>query len=89
MSCIYDDSTCKYYEDGCCDFPNMGSGYPYDAPCFVGKNNGEWVPVKMNPRFVMCSECIFMVNRDVVYDYTQENPLVYEYCPSCGADMRG
>lgn len=34
MSCIYDDSICKYYEDGRCDFPSMGSGYPYDAPCF-------------------------------------------------------
>ena len=89
MSCIYDDSICKYYEEGRCDFPSMGSGYPYDSPCFTGKDNGEWIPVKMNHRFVKCSECQFMVNKHIVYDYTEKNPLVYKYCPSCGADMRG
>ena len=27
-------SYCKYCEEGHCDFPIQGSGYPYDAPCF-------------------------------------------------------
>ena len=47
MSCIYDDSTCKYYEEGHCDFPNMGIGYPYDAPCFGFdyEDDEDWILV--------------------------------------------
>lgn len=34
MSCIFDYNPCKYNEEGRCEFGYMGSGYPYDAPCF-------------------------------------------------------
>ena len=32
--CEYINCNCKYCEEGQCDFPAEGSGYPYNAPCF-------------------------------------------------------
>lgn len=32
--CRYINGKCKYCEEGHCEFPMWGSGYPYDAPCF-------------------------------------------------------
>lgn len=88
MSCINHDDKCKYYEDGDCGFCYMGDGYPYHAPCFVCETHGEWVPVRMNPRFLKCSVCAFMVNKNIVLDTTQKDPLVFKHCPNCGAKMK-
>ena len=90
--CGYIDSKCKYCEEGHCDFPVMGSGYPYDAPCFgynEEEEDGEWIPVLINAQMLKCSECGFGVNKESVYDHTSPDPLVFKYCPSCGKKMKG
>lgn len=89
--CKYINCDCKYSEEGHCDFPIQGSGYPYDAPCFRYKkedDEGEWMPVMVNKRMLRCSHCGFWVNKELIYDYTDRHPLVFKYCPNCGADMR-
>lgn len=89
--CDYVDGNCKYCEEGQCDFPIQGSGYPYEAPCFGYEkedDEGEWLPVMTNERMLKCSHCGFWANKELVYDYTDPNPLVLKYCPSCGKKMK-
>ena len=38
--CEYINGNCKYCEEGRCEFPLQGSGYPYEAPCFGYKEEG-------------------------------------------------
>jgi hypothetical protein len=89
VSCDYLGGKCKYNYEGRCGFPYGGSGYPYDAPCFEYRDTAEWEPVRMNKRMVKCSKCSFMANKDLVYDHTQKQPLVFDFCPVCGSKMKG
>ena len=89
--CDYVDGNCKYCEEGQCDFPIQGSGYPYEAPCFGYEkedDEGEWLPVMTNKRMLKCSNCLFWVSKELIYDYTDPNPLVFKYCPNCGKKMK-
>ena len=88
--CKYINCICKYGEEEHCDFPIQGSGYPYDAPCFGYEekdDEGEWMPVRINKQMLKCSNCGFMVNKELIYDYTHHHPLVFKYCPNCGKKM--
>ena len=43
----------SYCEEGHCDFPIQGSGYPYDAPCFgyeTEDDESKWIPVTEEPK---------------------------------------
>lgn len=91
--CEYVNGNCKYCEEGQCDFPTQGSGYPYDAPCFryggEVDDEGEWLPVTVNKYMLKCSNCLFWVSKELIYDNTDPNPLVFKYCPNCGKKMKG
>ena len=70
MSCIFDYKVCKYNEDGACLFPMMGSGYPYDAPCFGvnietdGPDYSSCKYAKLGPEEYPCNICCQNVNND-------------------------
>ena len=67
--CDYIDGNCKYSEEGHCDFPVQGSGYPYEAPCFGYEkedDEGEWLPVMANKRMLKCSNCLFWVSKELI-----------------------
>lgn len=87
MSC--DDKKCKYNGEYGCEFMYMGSGIPKDAPCYNEHMVAYWIETKINPNMLKCSNCQFMVNKSVIYDYTDQEPLVYKFCPWCGARMDG
>lgn len=80
---------CKYYDkdDTECYFFSMGSGNPIDMPCHTEKQNGYWKELKINENMLMCSECGVIFNKNLIYDYTQKNPLVFKFCPCCGTYM--
>lgn len=80
---------CKYYseKDDSCIYMFMGSGNPKYAPCYTEPKIGKWKKIGMNPQMLMCSECRGMYNKDLVYDYYFKDPLIFKYCPQCGAKM--
>lgn len=78
---------CKYYDKECYFF-SMGSGNPIDMPCYIEEQTGYWKELKINENMLMCSECGVMFNKNLIYDYTQKNPLVFKFCPCCGTEMR-
>jgi len=80
---------CKYYDkDGKeCYFFSMGSGNLIDMPCYTEKQTGYWKELKINENMLMCSECGVMFNKNLIYDYTEKNSLIFKFCPCCGAEM--
>ena len=80
---------CKYYDkdDKECYFFSMGSGNPIDMPCYTEEQSSYWKELKINENMLMCSECGVMFNKNLIYDYTEKNPLVFKFCPCCGAYM--
>lgn len=80
---------CKYYDkdDKECYFFSMGSGNPIDMPCYTKEQTGYWKELKINENMLMCSECGVMFNKNLIYDYTEKNPLVFKFCPCCGSYM--
>ena len=68
-----------------------GSGY-YDtqrrealkiAIKALERPRGEWI--EHNSYFRKCSKC----QKIVGFDYIEQEGEVFNYCPNCGADMRG
>ncbi len=53
------------------------------------RKTGRWAEIHGNKNMRICQSCGFMVNKSLLYDYTEKDPLVFKYCPNCGADMRG
>ena len=46
---------------------------------------GTWKEFRGNKNMCICQSCGFMVNKSLLYDYTEKDPLVFKYCPSCGS----
>ena len=80
---------CKYYDKDNreCYFFSMGSGNPIDMPCYTEEKSSYWKELKINKNMLMCSECGVMFNKNLIYDYTEKNPLVFKFCPCCGSYM--
>ena len=80
---------CKYYseKDDSCIYMFIGNGNPKYAPCYTEPKIGKWKKIRINPHMLMCSECKGMYNKDLIYDYYYKDPLIFKYCPQCGAKM--
>ena len=50
-------------------------------PTIEDRKKGEWIKPKEHDHLLQCSECEYEVTIDMAYEYN--------YCPLCGADMRG
>lgn len=61
-------------------------GKIYDLP---SPHKSKWIPIMVNKRMLKCSNCSFWVSKELIYDYTDPNPLVFKYCPNCGCQMEG
>lgn len=87
------DELCKYNAEGYgCTFPDMGNGYPKYAPCYHEQVEGVWMYMdgpnrNLADNYYMCSECKQIVPKDWVRNYYYEDPLLFKYCPNCGAKM--
>lgn len=53
------------------------------------RKTGKWVEFHGNKNMRICQSCGFMVNKSLLYDYTEKDPLVFRYCPRCGSDNGG
>ena len=97
--CDYIDCNCKYSSDeGCCDFPLMGSGYPYDAPCFRyekedgAKMNGLFLPDFKIPE--CCETCIANDDDwkcnvlDRIFDYDTVSEKRFDDCPLIEVEVK-
>ena len=49
------------------------------------RKTGTWKEFHGNKNMCICQSCGFMVNKSLLYDYTEKDPLVFKYCPSCGS----
>ena len=55
------------------------------VPTAEERKAGTWKEFHGNKNMCICQSCGFMVNKSLLYDYTEKDPLVFKYCPSCGS----
>lgn len=76
--CEYINCACKYCEEGHCDFPIQGSGYPYDAPCFGYKKE------EMSRELKPCPFCGGKAEQKETYKYVGLGKSIPQYYVKCG-----
>ena len=82
--------TCSWYEEGIC-IGNCELAEDNQAVCealynagYRKQSEGEWVRQKGIPEAI-CSKC----GREVVYQVIDNKWAFENYCPNCGAKMKG
>ena len=64
--------------------PKRGRWIPVDSYSAFGGDEATWIAHGNPVAFYYCSEC-----KEEAYAGEDGEPLLTDYCPNCGADMRG
>lgn len=85
-----DEKMCeKCVHEDICRREQCGEPYVVIRSCFdfeKKRPHGEWIESKERKGHFYCSEC---VQQDVSGKWRELFDYKYNFCPNCGADMRG